>query len=394
MPLRVWVMDWPSATLNAYVFQIVAQEILGYNVDDLGYSLTADSGLWAIVGCEDFGCELEDGHVSTAHFNFETYDYYLFSALERIAADYPEKGPVQIGTVGYTAFEGNYFKKSVLNEAIEQAGLGLDTFRGYNVSWKEPAAFFDAPSEVDAAVANLTTIGYEHCSSYSPFNDPQLMQSYVDLFGDVDGTQTVDGVLQGACVDNVWWASPQCREDLSACVPYVTTAGWGIIGMMHKAMAYDMPIATASLPDFDEWVVVVSASRVTAYWWVPDVSFIALDMQSIIFPAYDAEKHNNGDFTTEFALVQLEKWAHPKIETAANDVWETASNMEITINQMDNMLMMYVESSQSLWDVACEFLRTEQPYEAWIPSATACLDGQGLNAGVPSGHQQRAPREH
>lgn len=67
----------------------------------------------------------------------------------------------------------------------------------------DPAEFFHAPSEVDAPVHNLTEPGYAPCVSRMPFDDPILLQSFVDLYGDRDGTQTADGVLQGACVDEL-----------------------------------------------------------------------------------------------------------------------------------------------------------------------------------------------
>merc|ERR1712100_419736 len=103
-------------------------------------------------------------------------------------------------------------------------------------------------------------------------------------------------------------------------------------------------------------------------------------MRYTMFPPYNAHQHNAGQFVSEFAAVKLEKWAHPQLEEAAADVYKTAANMKISIDQMKAMLLKQFSEKKSAYDVACEFLLASN-YKQWIPSKTECVVGQGLSDG-------------
>lgn len=390
MPLGIWALGWPSAIIYARIFQIIAEERLGYNVTfyiDSGGIV--ETGLWAIAGCDGGGegaqpaegCVLDEGSaVSHYHMTFETFDYYLLTTQNTIAANYTTRAAANLGSVGYSANEAIFIRSSTLERAMAEEGLGLDNFRPYNAAWHDPSKYFDSVYDVNAVIAAVTTVGADNCTTMPILTDPAEMARFVEFFNDTDGTHYVDGALQGKCWGSThWWAAASCRGNLSRCVPFVTFSSWGLAGAIHKATAYDMPIAMTTFPLYEDWVAVVQNSNIWTYWWIPDVSFIDLDLTPVTFPHYKAEEQEAGLYTSDFNQVTLEKWAHTDLEMSSGGVWATAENMDINLSQMMDMLEA-MNDGMNETEVACEFLQQHiDQYESWIPNITSCLFvGQGF----------------
>lgn len=393
MSLGIWALGWESAVVYAHMFKILAEERLGYNVRFyIDWSGIVESGLWAIAGCEEGGegetpapgCVLEVGEaVSRFHLNFETFAHYLTSAITRLEEHFPARRPTNLGEVGYSATEGTFFRSSTLLRAISEEGMGLDSYRFYNASWYDPGKYFDTLDYVDAVIANITTTGAYSCSTMPVLTDHPQMSHYAEYFGDWNGTQSVDGDIHGKCWgSDHWWASPACRDDLSRCVPWVTFSSWGLQGILHKATHHNMPVAITSFPNFHDWVSVVRETNVCTYWWVPDLSFIGLDMAQLLFTPYDETEQDSGILITAFDLVSLEKWAHPELENEAIEVWKSALAMDVNFAQMLGVLTS-INDGLTSEEAACQFLREhEELYESWIPQDDECALGQGLHSGV------------
>ena len=81
MPIGLWDLYWDSALIYTRLFQILASEKLGYNVEVLGGSSNSNSVVHRLGGCNssDAGDRVQAECISEPryyHFSFESWGNY------------------------------------------------------------------------------------------------------------------------------------------------------------------------------------------------------------------------------------------------------------------------------------------------------------------------------
>ncbi|CAK9000318.1 Ankyrin-3 (ANK-3) (Ankyrin-G) [Durusdinium trenchii] len=93
----------------------------GYNVTDTGTGASTVDGIYALTGCSN---PLKIG------------DHW-------IQQEYPATAPHNLGSMGYDGRASLYISR-IRDAAWEREGLNLEFYRGYNVTWHDPAKYLDA----------------------------------------------------------------------------------------------------------------------------------------------------------------------------------------------------------------------------------------------------------
>ncbi|CAK9012045.1 unnamed protein product [Durusdinium trenchii] len=108
--------------------------------------------------------------------------------------------------MGYDGRASLYISR-IRDAAWEREGLNLEFYRGYNVTWHDPAKYLDA------------------LNSLNMFSSD--MRLSVEPTGDWNGVHVVNETVLGRCFDRYFWYPPICRHDPSTCCIYITGGnGW------------------------------------------------------------------------------------------------------------------------------------------------------------------------
>ena len=68
----------------------------------------------------------------------------------QLQEDYPDTAAEIVGSMGYNGLTGQYISREVIETAYAQEGLTLQFYRAHNVSWSNPAKYFDNISAFNA----------------------------------------------------------------------------------------------------------------------------------------------------------------------------------------------------------------------------------------------------
>ena len=122
-------------------------------------------------------------------------------------------------------------------------------------------------------------------------------------------------------------------------------------------------------------------SNVLFYWWRPDLTFLDLDPQKVIFPSHNANAWAQGDKRTASAGSHVGKLLSIRFEGIggiASRVYSFLQNLEITMQDIEGLLAM-MANGQNVSDAACHWvLSNKAKWEKWVPVKTACAPGYGL----------------
>jgi len=393
MPLGIFQLGWQSASMNYDIFRIFAAEVLGYNVIQSGFAVSALPGMWALVGCQGAIydevqlaslCPLSGNVTSTSHLLFEPWDFWLGNTMHTLQVEpYKSRAPIRLGgesgDLGWEGTSATYFPQDVLDTAARD-GVALNSYVAYNVSNFNPSKYFTSLEEVN------TTEFYGNASRCSEFwsaqgdspsryyqhyfpEDTEGLETYIDDHGNER--------LRGRCEDGVWWLSPGCRSNPSTCIPWVTTYASGLDLIWQKSIYYNMPIAIAST--MHNYVETILNHKIMTYTWSPDATLVGLDLTQLLFPVNDLELDDKHFFVTQFRPVRASKWAHADIEKEAPRVWLSATKMNLTKSMMIEALEYTYGNGLTSAEGACHFLRENRAWwEGWVTPNTNCQEGRGL----------------
>eukprot|EP00929_Paragymnodinium_shiwhaense_P028447 TRINITY_DN16481_c0_g3_i3.p1 TRINITY_DN16481_c0_g3~~TRINITY_DN16481_c0_g3_i3.p1 ORF type:complete len:675 (-),score=64.56 TRINITY_DN16481_c0_g3_i3:1268-3292(-) len=382
MPVGIWVADWNSSILASSVFRILAEEVLGYNVffsPDYGiFGGTSSSAIWALAGClpnED--CLRNNSTWAPARRYHIALEVYPFAAKlqDSWKKRRPERAPVRIQDIGYTAYTGTYVSPSAIAAGFDGAGISLKVYSSYNSSTHDPSSFFSKVHDIDASLLAPCNSSFVRAS----FVDLGGFKKYADTFpGDVDG-YIVDagGQHWPRCFNGTWWLSPACRETPHRCIPWITHGAWSATIHMQRFALYNMPIAVGFTDNRTSYTRMPRIYEVLMFWWTPDASFLDLGLEALVFPVNEhkalgetvAERRNTPQI--------LDKWVSKGMQ--AKEPLQLAERLQIAPEDMDSMLRQ-VAAGQDAHTVACEWLAqgvVNPVWKEWIPEKTDCVEGQG-----------------
>eukprot|EP00929_Paragymnodinium_shiwhaense_P068154 TRINITY_DN3424_c0_g1_i4.p1 TRINITY_DN3424_c0_g1~~TRINITY_DN3424_c0_g1_i4.p1 ORF type:complete len:1379 (-),score=296.37 TRINITY_DN3424_c0_g1_i4:391-4527(-) len=384
MPIGIVAPAWGSSPiLLAHLYRIIVEEKFGYKTI---HDFTATASLASLIkltGCQDSTglCgKSKDAILPTVNQTMHVVQELWASAL--VTADFPavlheDIRPEYLGSVGYVGFEGLYASRSVREKAyLQDPMLVLEHYRSYNTSRTDLRQLFDG---IDA----VPDEHLQNCS-YNKLHNNAVMQKYLEVTGDMDGLYEQDGKLFGRCWRDKWWLSPSCRQDVTRCIPVITSGatGWQFDTFMHQVTAQEVPVALAVAP-WSDYLVVPRLAEVMFYWWEPDLTFIDMGPANVVFPPHKAGQWAAGDYRTAYDATTCMKFVHLKFKTAVGAWAAYTLAQRIGINKVTLDEMMVDVKSQNRGGqeelTACEWLKANTAvWDRWLVDPRMCRTGYGL----------------
>ena len=278
MPLSLWKLSWDSGMLFASIFEILAAEKLGYNVDaTVGPSST--DVLYMLAGCSQRApadpkadCVLP----RRFHLSFESWQAassYVQPLLEVLES----RAPTNLGSVGYPGASGLFVLGAAVQAGLQDSGLSLQYYSNYNAQWFTPERYTAKVADVN--ISRLQTCAESVNNFYG-----YLGSEYLNKTGDSGGVTVANGTVSLKCWQEKWWVAPACRSDPENCIPVMTGGtGYGLWLVLQQAFWHNMPLAFGvGLREPDEYVNLGRELESLVYWWTPD----AWPMISLRFMAF------------------------------------------------------------------------------------------------------------
>ena len=236
-PIRLTIYAWRSSIVTSQIAQILISEVLGYHAIVIPETLfDTTAGIARLIGCESSDCQVKTARTDVV---LDTWLSPIFTFWEGFQAQNPQVAE-DLGSMGYQGGDGLYIKGSVL-ESAANAGLALEYYKSYNLSFHQPYKYFDTLwdlPEADLEPCNGSFMGWP----LEP-TDSQKMKNYLDWTGDVDGVVELNGQYSANCQLPAFWIAPACRHNYTQCIP-VMQNGPGYMGvLMQWSVAYGIPLA-------------------------------------------------------------------------------------------------------------------------------------------------------
>ena len=199
--------------------------------------------MWAITGCstptlDDPGCGVNGPQETRFHVGVEGWTVSSVLTWEKIQSDYPSTSPINLGNMGYDGTGGQYVSANLVDETYKTTGVALDFYRSYDSTFRNVSEYFDP-------IAAFNISDFQTCAE-SRFSNVAMMQTYLEVTGDLDGVETVNGQLRAKCFSGHLWLPPSCRQDVSRCLVFLTVSpGYELEWMMQRATIWKMPVVPA-----------------------------------------------------------------------------------------------------------------------------------------------------
>eukprot|EP00439_Symbiodinium_sp_Y106_P032155 s4992_g3.t2 len=378
MPLGIWTSAFDSSTIVSKIYEIIAQERLGYNTL-MDFGSASKIQVFKLAGCDHDPIEMTSlgncGPPRRYHISLEFW-YASSPWWSSWAAEMGDYTPVNLGSIGYPGKEGMFILDQAVQKALTERGLALEYYRSYNATWYNPALY--ASVVADVSLNQLQTCG-ESVEGYFP----DIATVYLGATGDVDGVEEVNGKTVLKCWQDKWWAAPACRHNISGCVTVISGGpGWGWPEMIQQAFFHNMPLAfaTAQKEPVDHYIPLNRQLQSLLYWWTPDTKFTLDNPSQIIFPPNSPSEYANQIFKTQRENVDLTNWAAVGVEAIADRAVAVARNLFIADDELSSILVRHLSATPpDPWQTACNWLKANSAvWMAWLPNETACTAGKGL----------------
>ncbi|CAE8615626.1 unnamed protein product [Polarella glacialis] len=376
MPLGVWSCQWASGYVSAYVFSILAGEVLGYQIAEGGGSSSTQM-VFALGGCLDpkaYGTDPKcgTGVPVTNHVGFENW-FSFNTAMPGWLTKIGDMAPVLMGSMGYEGLEGMYIMDKPLSAALSQSGLHLEFYGSYNSLWYHPEVYFPKISTIDLSLMKKCSTGRMSFSE-----DANI---YVRATGDYDGVVNVSGQLKLKCWNDVWWLSPACRKTPQSCIPVVSGGdAWALGEMIQQMSFYNMPMAFGTAKNYSMYSSINVANEGALYAFEPDVTFSAQQPEIIRFPKNNAGEYIQGIYGTASAGTILGNWYFKDLKSVADRAHILLRNYKLSQDNINGMLGDVVSvGDNDHWAGACRWVsKNRYLWKSWIPDSTTCSEGKGL----------------
>eukprot|EP00929_Paragymnodinium_shiwhaense_P028718 TRINITY_DN16591_c0_g4_i1.p1 TRINITY_DN16591_c0_g4~~TRINITY_DN16591_c0_g4_i1.p1 ORF type:complete len:991 (+),score=46.31 TRINITY_DN16591_c0_g4_i1:91-3063(+) len=386
MPLGIWMLTWDSASLVANVVRIIAEEVLGLQVNmGPGNQMASSSptAIRALAGCRITNDTVEECFNNNLHavdrryhLAFETWSAY--SHWLKWEASGSDRRPVLLGHMGYLGSSGPHIKKSTDSASVSRNGLSLLFYRNYNITCFDRSASFASIDDFDPSLL-------QNCSDMRRASDVYL-PSYAQHFDYDDGfgfQRNSDGSYSLICHAGLWWLSPSCRANLGNCVPYLTNEhANGMQEIMMKSSYCDLPVALAFASPSAQLADILEQHDIMLHTWQPNILSVETQLTPVVFPDYNATLALQGFYVTRLADRELHKWTMRGFEDHAVPSVYVARRMNFTNGDI-NMMLSCVAAGQSHYQAACNWLKSGASdwRKDWLPS---CPRGEIANlTGTP-----------
>lgn len=378
-PIRLTIFAWRSSIVTSQIAQILISEVLGYHAlvtPETIFDTTA--GISRLAGCESSDCQVKTSRTDVV---LDTWLSPVFPFWQGFLAQNPQVAE-DLGSMGYQGGDGLYIKGSVL-ESAANAGLALEYYKSYNMSFHQPYKYFDTLwdlPEADLEPCNGSFLGWP----LEP-TDSEKMKNYLDWTGDVDGVVERNGQYSANCQLPAFWMAPACRHNYTQCIPVMQNGPGYMVVLMQWSVAYGIPMALTHGTTGTNVMKAIRNQRILYYWFEPDETLLDLRHARLILPPHSAAGWLKGDFRTGGEEVYIAKLANVGLQISAPRVRTFVQKMKLEVGELLDMLATTAINStadqklQILGDAACQWVKTKSDiWGKWMPVKTDCSAGYGL----------------
>jgi len=382
IPIGFLRMDWRSSVIATAIARILVEEVLGYHTTaDADPALRSRYAFLALAGCQNYN-DAEGPLCASGtpdlriHIAMATWLGTNIDSWDEVQEMFSTYAPKDLGAMGWTGREHMFVKKQTLLDAYEAEGVMLDFYKGYNVSHHKVHKYFDSIFDIDSTMLKPC-----HFPG-STFQDTVLMATYLRWTGDRDGVLEVnDGKFIAKCDQTHWWVSPACRYNISECIPVLTYGGgFHAETFMQWAAFHSVPMAIGVARNWSAYTDLVRKSQAAFYWWIPEVTFLDLEPQPVIFPEHSPKEWDDYLMRTAAKGGYVNKASSYDLHFKAELVSKLISDLRLEMSEMDQLMLDVANSNSSnpIEDVACKWIRSTERWRAWIPVVTNCDPGFGF----------------
>ena len=151
IPFTFLLASWTSAQVTSSVIEILASEIMGYNVAvDPQVPASSVDGIYGLLGCSTWwngtsrGCQ--DRKIK-AHVMIDSwYRSCCIHNLQEVQEQYKEEAPKEGGNMGYLGDAGAYVSEAPRVSAKNTSGLALEYYQSHDANWFTPSQYFSSLS--------------------------------------------------------------------------------------------------------------------------------------------------------------------------------------------------------------------------------------------------------
>ena len=140
-----------------------------------------------------------------------------------------------------------------------------------------------------------------------------------------------------------------------------------------------MPVAVAVAATWGDYTTLPLSGEITMYWWTPDPTFLDLAALPIQFPPFNAREFAAGLQTTMPSVTAINTIVSQDLAILAPTVEKFADNLQLTLSQMDAILLDQKTTGDSWENVTCRWIQANRAvWQKWIPDESECAPGFGL----------------
>ena len=148
---------------------------------------------------------------------------------------------------------------------------------------------------------------------------------------------------------------------------------------MQKATAFQMPMAATTAKDYTAFTQLPLQLKSLFYWWVPDPTFLGLEPLELMFPPYDRQAWLAGDKRTASTTTSVDIIVSQELERLAPKAKNFLQNWDISIKEVDKMLLDQIQTGDDSATVACRWVQNHgHIWMDWLPDTTKCFAQFGL----------------
>eukprot|EP00438_Fugacium_kawagutii_P021447 Skav208594 [mRNA] locus=scaffold3715:89317:104196:+ [translate_table: standard] len=272
--------------------------------------------------------------VTSYHVLFEAWDGFTANQeLQYIRRNYASVAPINKGNMGYEGLTTMYIPQQVQQQAYSTAGEPLEFYRNWILGmW-----------EVWAGGGS----------------------------GGRRRLENVDGYTW------LHWLLLKCTP--CGLVGHPSGNGWGAEEFMQKYTMFNMPVAVGVAATWDDYTQIPLSGDIAMYWWTPDPSFLDLAPLPVAFPQNKPAERSKGILLSQDAAASIDTYVSADLSLVSPLVEKFADNLELTLGQMDAILVDQKTTGDSWEEVTCRWVKAnEATWRKWIPDESECYPGFGL----------------
>ena len=148
---------------------------------------------------------------------------------------------------------------------------------------------------------------------------------------------------------------------------------------MQKYVAWNMPGAVGVAASWGDYVTLPLSGEMMVYWWTPDPTFLDLAALPVQFPPYNHREFSANILTSMPTAAEINTIVSQDLAILAPTVEKFADNLQLTLSQMDTILLDQKNTGDSWENVTCRWIKANRAvWQKWIPDESECAPGFGL----------------